>query len=552
MLQGGHRITDEQLQLDDDDRTTVGDTSEHPPVGAVRKPTAVAKKERGPVDAEKERELLDLLDKLQPGPDLSGDDIKGVADKMATLAKDIRDESTLLRTQISLGLLVDGYADAANALNKETKVLGDEIKEQEVRDGNQGRQPEHPALFQTNYSAASVTAEHASLLELHSGFKEIIEKYNVDTSAARTRPKEEHNKLVVDFILDTFAPSLSQLLRENASSEGTTQARVGGKCLHGMLTTAPPSFCWKPGGDHTQAPWHCPSSHPTHHLAECFASCASGYYWVSGGTCWARCESAYTDHGATCYWAWWDWYGKHHYWASRQHKHCGPGWVKSGLLCYRPCSYYGEDENFLEGCGDLACAQTSGSCVSTVMNILGEIAWSIASIAALCVTGGASAPAAAAGRQLMKKAGKQAARDLSKHTTRALYRAGATRVAKAAVKNFKKKFDRSEIYETARDGWTENAVKNYCTEYAKAQINKMDPDYPDFDPKNLDPIGIAVAVDSCKDGASRGCAAGILNVMNTFDPTGLMGVAAAFLHDDCEPRSVDDDWAWRIYWQYYR
>merc|ERR1711865_773589 len=64
--------------------------------------------------------------------------------------------------------------------------------------------------------------------------------------------------------------------------------------------------------------------------------------------------------------------------------------------------------------------------------------------------------------------------------------------------------------------------------------------------------GIAVAVDSCKDGASRGCAAGILNVMNTFDPTGLMGVAAAFLHDDCEPRSVDDDWAWRIYWQYYR
>merc|ERR1711865_874268 len=184
--------------------------------------------------------------------------------------------------------------------------------------------------------------------------------------------------------------------------------------------------------------------------------------------------------------------------------------------------------------GDLACAQTSGSCVSTVMNILGEIAWSIASIAALCVTGGASAPAAAAGRQLMKKAGKQAARDLSKHTTRALYRAGATRVAKAAVKNFKKKFDRSEIYETARDGWTENAVKNYCTEYAKAQINKMDP------------IGIAVAVDSCKDGASRGCAAGILNVMNTFDPTGLMGVAAAFLHDDCEPRSVDDDWAWHL------
>lgn len=227
--------------------------------------------------------------------------------------------------------------------------------------------------------------------------------------------------------------------------------------------------------------------------------------------------------------------------------------MKRGLLCYRPCSYYGEVKDSLIGCGDLACSPHAAQCVSTIMNMVMEIGFSIASIAALAATGGAAAPAVVAGKQVVAKVGGTAAKNAAKYTAKGLLRAGVNRFRNTVLKNMKKKFTRKEILETARDGWAENAVKNFCNEYAKASYNRLDPNYQKFDPNQLDPTGTATAVTKCKSGSGRSCAAGILSAVGTFDPTGLMGVASAFIHDDCAPPTAEAkyyDYWWRLYGRY--
>lgn len=185
------------------------------------------------------------------------------------------------------------------------------------------------------------------------------------------------------------------------------------------------------------------------------------------------------------------------------------------------------------------------------MNMVMEIGFSIASIAALAATGGAAAPAVVAGKQVAAKMGRQAAMKTARYTAKGLLRAGKNRFTNVVLKNFKKKFTRNEIAQTAAEGWTENAVKNFCNEFAKASYNRMDPNYQAFDPKQLDPTGTATAVGKCKDESAMSCASGVLSAVNTFDPTGLLGVASVFMHDNCAPPTAEAPY-YNHWWSVYR
>jgi hypothetical protein len=179
-----------------------------------------------------------------------------------------------------------------------------------------------------------------------------------------------------------------------------------------------------------------------------------------------------------------------------------------------------------------------------------EIGFSIASMAALAATAGAAAPAVVAGKQVAAKMGRQAAMKTARYTAKGLLRAGKTRFQNTVVKNFKKQFTGDEILKTAIEGWQENAVKNFCNEFAKTSYDKMDPNYQAFDPAQLDPTGTATAVVKCKDGSAMQCAAGVLSAVNTFDPTGLMGVASVFMHDNCAPPTPESFW-YSYWWMVY-
>lgn len=214
----------------------------------------------------------------------------------------------------------------------------------------------------------------------------------------------------------------------------------------------------------------------------------------------------------------------------------------------------------LEGCGDLACASTAAMCVSGVMNMVFEIGFAIASIAALVATGGLAAPAAIAGRELMKKMGKQGAKNFAKQTAKAMIRSGLSNFQKAAMRQFKNfmvgfkedvlKNKAKYIAEAARDGWSQNAVKNFCKEYQKATYKGLDGNKQSFDPTSLDPTGTAEAVIECKKGVGATCMGKITGVIGTFDPTGLMGVAAAFMHDSCAFPPAEDP-KYNLYWAIY-
>jgi hypothetical protein len=184
------------------------------------------------------------------------------------------------------------------------------------------------------------------------------------------------------------------------------------------------------------------------------------------------------------------------------------------------------------------------------MNMVMEIGFSIASIAALAATAGAAAPAVVAGKQVAATMGRQMAIKTARFTAKGLLRAGKNRFQNSVVKNFKKKFTRDEIAKTAAEGWQENAVKNFCNEFAKASYNKMDPNYQAFDPAQLDATGTATAVVKCKDDSGMSCASAVLSAVNTFDPTGLLGVASVFMHDNCAPPTAGApyyDYWWAVY-----
>jgi hypothetical protein len=53
----------------------------------------------------------------------------------------------------------------------------------------------------------------------------------------------------------------------------------------------------------------------------------------------------------------------------------------------------------------------------------------------------------------------------------------------------------------------------------------------------IDPTGIANAVQTCKDKnkSDRMCAKAVMESTSNFDPTGVVGLAAAFIHDKCNP-----------------
>lgn len=247
-----------------------------------------------------------------------------------------------------------------------------------------------------------------------------------------------------------------------------------------------------------------------------------------------RRRSPYSDHGATCYKAPWDFYFKSHYWAHRLTKFdsrvgcCHSDQYKSGAMCYRKCEL--PDKSPMVNCGWDACSSAGETCASTIMNMVFEIAFSIASIAALVVTAGAAAPATVAGSTMLKAMTKGAAKMISKNAAKSVMKRSSSTLAKNTWSNAIKKFGKEQV----KGALTENAAKAACHGYAQAYYQKL-PNPTEFNPANLDPTGTANAATTCGDQSksSTACAAAVLGVVGTFDPTGLTGVAAAFMHDQC-------------------
>jgi hypothetical protein len=78
-----------------------------------------------------------------------------------------------------------------------------------------------------------------------------------------------------------------------------------------------------------------------------------------------------------------------------------------------------------------------------------------------------------------------------------------------------------------------NLVGQVCGEVARAFHDKaLEPNWKTI-ATSIDPTGIANAVQKCKSSKGRMCTKAVLESVSNFDPTGVIGLAAAFLHPQC-------------------
>jgi hypothetical protein len=78
-------------------------------------------------------------------------------------------------------------------------------------------------------------------------------------------------------------------------------------------------------------------------------------------------------------------------------------------------------------------------------------------------------------------------------------------------------------------------MKAICATTALAFYNSAGNGSSDFDFNSVDPTGTARAISICDDENAQevDCNRAILEAVEHVDPTGLAGIAATFMHEEC-------------------
>merc|ERR1712166_51172 len=306
----------------------------------------------------------------------------------------------------------------------------------------------------------------------------------------------------------------------------------------------------------------------------CYRSCPNHYSRVVEN-CVANCGSGYNTYPLTCTRCAW----RDRCWGAsfarvcspfyecnthgRRHVHspgcsimssscstCPSGTDAEGLMCYdKPKPLYRCSANTcMRDCTAplgtdcvAACALDTNSCVANVIEQVAGVTEAMINMAVLYMTFGASAAATALSRagktQMMKAAGKNARRN-------------AMLVSKAAFQKELRKAYKKQIRDEilgALKGKVEQKVSDLMIKFAvsdadtlSAEYNKkfkaQGEDHTLIVIKEFDPIGLVDAIDSSHGETDAGNvqASKWMNVLSSFDPTGILGAAANFVkHSYC-------------------
>ena len=457
--------------------------------------------------------------------------------QLRALAEKITDEAVKKDT---LEIIDRHFEDVQeqHASEEARKAMTDEANAGDATNGHvdfakKEPQAKHPGLFQYVYDQSITDPEYLWWKQYHSEWKALALEHKVDTSKARSRSPEEHNHLVSTFMTQAFVNHTDS----KVSALSIDAVADVGKCVQATLSVAAPRFCWKDGGRNHEIPTGCPGGWHRD-MAECFKGCNGGYYYVGGGTCWQHCKGGYHDHGATCFKHIFDWYGKHHYWTDRMTNFdsrvpCGSNQYKSGALCYLDCGNppsdsSAADKTSMVNCGYDACSNADAACAGAIAEMIMEAAMTVASIAVLVVTAGTAAPATAAGSALLRRMGSQGAKAVAKYSAMSALRHSVQTFSKKVAKEAAKAFPGNVAG---------NAIKAYCEVYAKGYYEQLTGTPQTFDPAKLDFTGTVSTYNACTppngDVNSVACAKGIVSSLSMVDPSGLLGLASALMHDQC-------------------
>lgn len=336
------------------------------------------------------------------------------------------------------------------------------------------------------------------------------------------------------FIQNYHSVDALKILKKKVKQDGLQSAEIAGQCMKALTENIPPSFCWKKGADFGTIPQACPEGY-FRSLALCYEYCIPGYTHVLG-ICWSGCDAGYIDHGATCFKNLFDWYFKNAYIPDAFTNFsdaikCSPGNYKMGALCYRDCKNIG-----MENCGIGACVADAASCGAEILSMALDTLIGIATLLSTVLTGGAVAAAKKGIETGIKKLGtsviKQSLNSLKKIFTSEL---------KEKLISKAKKWVANKARDIAKGLMQEQLVGVICETIWKSAEEKTlaAPDISGEDLLNaVDIFNVQGIAEGCSNTADTNgaidCAKNVLTGLSTFDPTGLLSIAATFMKPICD------------------
>jgi hypothetical protein len=363
----------------------------------------------------------------------------------------------------------------------------------------------------------------------------------------RTTKTLINSMMIMVLILCSYTLSLkiqtkNGLKNKDANDNFLTSADYISKCMKGLTEAMPPGFCWKKGGDAGMLPTGCPAGY-FRSMALCYELCPDGWSHILG-ICYKNCESGFTDIGLMCWKHLFDFYFKSSFIPKSLTNFaaeipCPSGMYKSGALCYRDCANIGMDN-----CEIGSCIASGASCTEELLKIANGVIEGVDTALFTILTMGAStAPKAAA---------KATATTAVKAGTKSGLKAGfksMLNALKGPFKNFtlrKAKEKAKEYFKEQLVGKiTEVTVSTVCgTIYnsiaAKEYTPPSDEEIGNKIIESVDLLGIKDIVEGCTDTSDGGanCAKSIVGSLSTFDPSGILSIAAAFIHPSCDVPAV--------------
>jgi len=319
-------------------------------------------------------------------------------------------------------------------------------------------------------------------------------------------------------------------------------------CAQSFYENIPPSFCWKRGLDVGTLPTDCPAGFFRSTLF-CFQNCKPGWKFDGIAFCDKICPPDTTslplvcthfDKDPTKIWS----VGKESYLPKtytnfEDEVPCPIGMWKILGLCYRDCNNIG-----LRNCGPLMCASDLTTCGTGVIDMSVDFLTGVAKTVSFVLTFGADSPAVAgvnaaktALKTLVKKVGWKL---LGKGIDILKYIATHPDARKRIIDSIlNRSVEKLKDYKV--DPSQSKDLQVVCTEVGNSLLDKAakeDPNTKTFDIEKIDVLEFKNIIYDCTSikNASGGiaCAKSILKSLETIDPTGLAGMASAFMHPICD------------------
>jgi hypothetical protein len=343
-----------------------------------------------------------------------------------------------------------------------------------------------------------------------------------------------NSMMIVFLILCSYATSIRIATKTN----GMEALSYANQCMSGLTEAMPPGFCWKKGADAGVIPTGCPAGY-FRSLALCYQNCSPGYTHILG-ICYKDCSSGYTNHGLSCFRNLFSWYFKHSYIPRSitnfsDEVPCPGNMYRAGALCYRDCRLIGMDN-----CGIGACIAPGADCTTKILSMVGQVFEGVATGVGTVLSFGASTAAKTGAKTAIKTAVKKISKDALKAAARGMKNALKGKFKDITLKNARKKvFD--AVKGKIKDKAQEVALMTVCQKVWESVANKefSAPSAEDLGGKVLDTIdifGVQNMAKSCSNVSDGGlsCAKSVVEGLAGFDPSGILTIAAAFMHPTCD------------------